>query len=225
MLGQCPNCKGVFEVQPEWIGQQAQCPYCKENIIIQARDNSEPTQPAENTQHNAQYGNNSASPALDAQTENSSNTNNTNTNYDDVASLGAFSCYLKAIKNYIGYSGRASRKEFCYFWLFNFIFGILAEGIHPILAKIYALAMFLPWTAILIRRLHDINKSGWHFFIPLILSSLFGLLASEFVIFEEICIIPLYVCAGWSLLVLISIFFRRGTIGPNKYGKDPYDAK
>ena len=36
MKGQCPNCNGLFEAQPEWIGQQAQCPHCKAMITVQA---------------------------------------------------------------------------------------------------------------------------------------------------------------------------------------------
>lgn len=35
MQGQCQICKGMFEIQPEWIGQQAECPHCKKNIVIQ----------------------------------------------------------------------------------------------------------------------------------------------------------------------------------------------
>ncbi len=34
MKGQCPICKGLFDAQPEWIGQQAQCPHCQAKIII-----------------------------------------------------------------------------------------------------------------------------------------------------------------------------------------------
>ena len=36
MKGQCPNCKGLFDAQPEWIGQQAQCPHCQAMITVQA---------------------------------------------------------------------------------------------------------------------------------------------------------------------------------------------
>jgi len=30
----CPHCGGGFEVQTEWIGQQAECPYCRRKIVI-----------------------------------------------------------------------------------------------------------------------------------------------------------------------------------------------
>ena len=35
MQGQCQICKGMFEIQPEWIGQQAQCPHCQQTIVVQ----------------------------------------------------------------------------------------------------------------------------------------------------------------------------------------------
>ena len=35
MQGQCQICKGMFEIQPEWIGLQAQCPHCKQTIVVQ----------------------------------------------------------------------------------------------------------------------------------------------------------------------------------------------
>ena len=35
MLGRCPNCGKRFEIQPDWIGKVAECPYCHEQIIIE----------------------------------------------------------------------------------------------------------------------------------------------------------------------------------------------
>lgn len=35
MQGQCPNCKGLFETQPEWIGKNAECPHCHQSIVIE----------------------------------------------------------------------------------------------------------------------------------------------------------------------------------------------
>lgn len=49
MQGQCQICKGMFEIQPEWIGQQAQCPHCKQTIVVQA---AQPQVPQMNAQQN-----------------------------------------------------------------------------------------------------------------------------------------------------------------------------
>ena len=35
MLGKCPNCGKKFEIQPDWIGKAAECPYCHEQVIIE----------------------------------------------------------------------------------------------------------------------------------------------------------------------------------------------
>jgi len=90
--------------------------------------------------------------------------------------------YLKALQNYAVFTGRASRKEYWYFVLFSLlmlfflgfatemlssIFGFSAAFIFPI----YMLFMIIPGLSVLVRRLHDIGKSGtWFFiyFVPLI---------------------------------------------------------
>ena len=46
MLGQCPICKGMFEIQPSWINQRAQCPYCRQNIVVQAMQDNNAAQPS-----------------------------------------------------------------------------------------------------------------------------------------------------------------------------------
>lgn len=90
--------------------------------------------------------------------------------------------YLKVLRNYAGFSGRARRKEFWMFALFNVIFGIALELIDHIAKTeygtppfsyglfyiLYALAIFIPGLAVSVRRLHDIGKSGWFYLIMLI---------------------------------------------------------
>ncbi|WP_462408554.1 DUF805 domain-containing protein [Neobacillus sp. Marseille-QA0830] len=82
--------------------------------------------------------------------------------------------YLKVIKNYTGFSGRASRQEYWMFTLFNFIFAAaigFVEGLFDLpqfLSALYTLAVLLPSLAVGIRRLHDTGKSGWWLLISLI---------------------------------------------------------
>ena len=88
--------------------------------------------------------------------------------------------YLKVLKQYADFSGRARRKEYWMFALFNMIFAIVAmildnvlgiamEGIgYGPLYGLYVLAMFIPGLAVGVRRLHDVGKSGWMFLIVLI---------------------------------------------------------
>jgi uncharacterized membrane protein YhaH (DUF805 family) len=105
--------------------------------------------------------------------------------------------YLKVLKPYANFKGRASRKEFWTFALFNtiigfiglvFIIGFSISGMHiygaglagghghspdwvlpvfwssvigTILFTLYFLYTLIPGLAVLVRRFHDIGKSGW----------------------------------------------------------------
>ena len=97
--------------------------------------------------------------------------------------------YLKVVRdNYANFAGRARRKEYWMFALFNVIFAIVAMIVDNILGTtfkfgeglaqmslpygwiymLYILAMLIPALAVLVRRLHDVGNSGWWFFIVLI---------------------------------------------------------
>tara|TARA_B110000259_G_scaffold126511_1_gene143132 strand:+ start:996 stop:1367 length:372 start_codon:yes stop_codon:yes gene_type:complete len=88
--------------------------------------------------------------------------------------------YLKVLKEYANFNGRARRKEYWMFTLFNIIFGGIAmildsvfgiaiEGVgYGPLYGVYALVLFIPGLAVVVRRLHDIGKSGWMLLITLI---------------------------------------------------------
>ena len=184
MQGQCPKCKGIFGMQQEWVGRLIQCPHCGEQFIVQWPQSPIPM--AQNVQDNGQ-------PA-----------NSPRAKDEDISSVGAFGCYLKVLRHYADFTGRASRKEYWFFVLFNliiaycigYISGVL--GLGNLLGHIYSLVVLLPGIALAVRRLHDINCSGWLFLIILI---------------------PLI-----GALLLILDFVKKGTDGPNKYGNDPYGA-
>ena len=115
--------------------------------------------------------------------------------------------YLAALKKYTVFSGRARRSEYWFFTLFNFIFMLVAMGLDNLLNFTfmelpygflyfgYALLMIIPGISVFVRRMHDINKSGWWYFIALI---------------------P--IIGGIWLLVLC---LTEGTHGDNEYGPDP----
>lgn len=112
--------------------------------------------------------------------------------------------YLKVLKNYANFDGRARRSEFWMFVLFNFLFTIAALILDAILGSligfgfiypVYTLAMIIPNIAVTVRRLHDIGKSGGWFFISFI---------------------P--VIGGIWLIVLLA---TEGNTGENEYGEDP----
>jgi uncharacterized membrane protein YhaH (DUF805 family) len=82
--------------------------------------------------------------------------------------------YLKVLKNYVNFQGRARRKEYWMFTLFNIIFSVVLTlietlaDISPFLTGIYSLFILLPGLAVTVRRLHDTGRSGWWVLIGLI---------------------------------------------------------
>ena len=77
--------------------------------------------------------------------------------------------YLKVVKeNYANFDGRARRKEYWMFVLFNVIISTILSMIEPTVYLIYVLAILIPSIAVGVRRLHDVGKSGWFMFIALV---------------------------------------------------------
>ena len=90
--------------------------------------------------------------------------------------------YLDVLKKYADFSGRARRKEYWMFALFNvliyiaiLIFSAILGSIDNSLAligslllMIYGLAIFIPSLAVAVRRLHDTSRSGWWLLIGLV---------------------------------------------------------
>ncbi len=88
--------------------------------------------------------------------------------------------YLYVLKKYAVFKGRARRKEYWYFFLVNIVISVVlswvdtrlgtpgsAEG-AGLLGSVYSLAVLLPSIAVGVRRLHDIDKSGWWMLIGLV---------------------------------------------------------
>ena len=107
--------------------------------------------------------------------------------------------YFGALKKYTEFSGRASRKEFWLFTLFNtlayLILGIVGLVLDLPLGLLYALGTWLPVISIQVRRLHDTNHSGGWWWLALL------------------PIIGTIIVFVWTV--------SRGTEGDNDYGPDP----
>lgn len=85
--------------------------------------------------------------------------------------------FVDVIKKYAVFEGRARRKEYWMFQLFAIIFSLglfvidMVLGTFGVLNMIFSVFILVPSIAVIVRRLHDIGKSGaWFFisFIPLI---------------------------------------------------------
>lgn len=84
--------------------------------------------------------------------------------------------YKKVVfENYANFNGRARRSEYWYFVLANMIINIAFSIILPlvltpelaIIGTIYSFTVLLPSLTVLIRRMHDVGKSGWYCLIPI----------------------------------------------------------
>ena len=101
------------------------------------------------------------------------------------------------------FTNRASRSEYWWFILFYTIFASIPTFVPNenlvVFGYIMSLLLFIPGIAVTVRRLHDINKSGWFIFISLI--PILG-----------------------SIIVLV-MTIEKGTLGKNRFGEYPLKFK
>lgn len=110
--------------------------------------------------------------------------------------------YLGVWRKYATFTGRARRKEYWMFFLFNMLAGWVLVFVDSALGTtdnpgngslygLYSLAVLLPSLAVAVRRMHDTNHSGW-----------------------------------WILFPVVNFVFAvtEGTTGPNRFGVDPKTA-
>ena len=76
------------------------------------------------------------------------------------------------MSKYSTFTGRASRSEYWYFTLFTFIAVIISSIIGGIMGSDllgYAaqIALFIPGISVSVRRMHDVDKSGWFVLVPI----------------------------------------------------------
>ena len=121
--------------------------------------------------------------------------------------------YLSVLKNYVGFSGRARRKEYWMFTLINAIVGAIINVIQlilglelPYLSMLYLLATFLPVLALAIRRLHDTVQ------VPGPCSFLFRLLAGSCFWFFSAQKVLLAAIVTETIRSLVQINLRIGAI-------------
>ena len=93
-------------------------------------------------------------------------------------------------QKYVDFEGRSRRAEYWWAALMVFVLSLI-----PYINILVGLATIIPSIAVGVRRLHDINKSGWFMLLNLI---------------------PIV-----GQIILIIWFCQEGTIGPNQYGEDP----
>jgi uncharacterized membrane protein YhaH (DUF805 family) len=111
--------------------------------------------------------------------------------------MGLFAAVSTCFRKYAVFQGRASRSEFWWFYLFYGLLAAVSLIFGPMGLLIVALALGLPVLAVGIRRLHDIDRSGWA------------------CLFYSIPFIGLILFILWNS--------RRGTAGDNRFGPNPFE--
>ena len=108
-------------------------------------------------------------------------------------------------RRYFDFRTRSSRSEYWWWTLFTILVSVVATivdevvfGGTAIADSISSLLLIIPGTAIAVRRLHDVNRSGWWILIAFTIVGI---------------VFPLFY---WSV--------QKGTQGTNKYGVDPLSA-
>ena len=97
--------------------------------------------------------------------------------------MGFTEAIRSGFSNYVNFSGRAPRSEYWYWALFAFLVSIgadiidylLFQGANTPIAYIASLALLLPGIAVSVRRLHDIDRTGWWLLIVFTVIGIFVL--------------------------------------------------
>lgn len=162
---------------------------------------------------------------------------------------------LVPLRRYADFYGRSRRMEFWMFVLFQFIVNMAflllmmvlggaamlastgdmenvaaAGGVVLVLYVInilFALVLFIPNLAVSVRRLHDINRTGWWLLAPVapyLVALVFIITAAavpDMAVFAGVLAgIGLVAFFGLGIMLLV-FYFLDGTPGPNRFGQDP----
>ena len=138
------------------------------------------------------------------------------------------------LQKYVDFSGRARRSEYWWFVLFAILLGIVtaildrivapgmaAKGTGPV-SMLGSLALLLPSLGVSVRRLHDIDRTGWWIlgFYAAVILLVFVALGAMFTGHPAASLLVLLAMLGLCIWLIVW-FATKGTAGPNRFGPDP----
>jgi len=139
--------------------------------------------------------------------------------------------YIDVVKKYAVFNGRTSRKKYWMFILYNAIFAVVAAILDTIfhtptigedsgtINSLYTFAVITPSIAVGVRRLHDINKSGWWMLLPLVGLPFFLLMFVHIVLGSFLGTLGVF----GGMITVIIFYMKKGMPTENKYGPSPKD--
>ena len=132
---------------------------------------------------------------------------------------------------YFNFKNRASRSEFWFFYLFliigyvvSFLFITISLKFFIIVFSIFALGMIIPSLAVTVRRLHDINKSGWFILLPLPFDLMERLLERSSGEVTGFSLLFTVIALGLYIYLLV-LYCKDGDKKNNRFGKNIYNRK
>lgn len=136
---------------------------------------------------------------------------------------------IEPLRKYAQFTGRARRAEYWWFFLAAFLVSVTATvfdsivGLKPLgLSTAISLGLIVPQLAVAVRRLHDIDRTGWWFAAPIAVFVPFGAVLAMNVSNGGGMLAVLLGLAAFAFSVLMIVWYcTRGTAGPNRFGLDP----
>lgn len=157
------------------------------------------------------------------------------------------------LKRYAQFNGRSRRKEYWMWILFQILVGLVLSFIDAalgfggqatgttsaapgsiaaagnlrggVLSNIFSLAMLVPNIAVAVRRMHDIDRSGWYILLPAVPVFVAIVAMAGGAATGNMAMMILAGVAGLAALVcgiLVFVWYcTNGTPGPNRFGDDP----
>ena len=148
---------------------------------------------------------------------------------------------IRPLKRYAQFSGRAPRAEYWWFFLFLVIAYIIAMiidgaigrrlvGPYGVVAGLLWLAVIIPTIAVGVRRLHDIDRTGWWMLGPIVPYVIgFAIVGPAMLNPENPPALAaagagmIFMLIGFVFAIVVFVFsVLPGTKGPNRFGEDPY---
>ncbi|MFK4131914.1 DUF805 domain-containing protein [Pseudomonas luteola] len=143
--------------------------------------------------------------------------------------------FIRSVKMAFVIKGRACRKEYWMFWLVSMLIGAAIKTVETamhvdshVISQIYNAVILIPTMTVGIRRMHDVNKSGWYIAIFMLSPSVLLLINLIFNDFQEtwikLSMIGAMVVSAGALIYFVYLLCKAGTVGENRFGPDPRPA-
>ena len=133
------------------------------------------------------------------------------------ASMGFGQAIATCFRKYAVFRGRASRSEYWFFVLFEILVYIVLmiadiiafRGSMNVFSTLASLVLFLPALAVLVRRLHDTDRSAWWILIPFV--PIIGSIWLIVLLCAVGCVLLIASALGFSLPLTLGVVGHEGS--------------